>query len=487
MKAFKSLLMLLMALVAFSCTKVTDEDLEGAKVVAPDLNFVEVNAPTAATSGDTLAITATLLNEGGFDSTGHFIYLKVDGQQVAFTQTATVAEDSSVSVEFNWVAVAGPHDFILALENRDDALAQEAQTFSLNVAVRQIAVTAKKAIEAVEEQAVTEEIFTGVTAGTTVEDVFANVDSILIADTDLDDNETVVLETVQLLADADLTIASDLAMTAVTFEDTTVEAVIMPLAAVVIDEVTGEETTVLDTTSYFIAVSVEEEVVTASSVGADGVEIVTAKETQVTSVPVSIQINESETSGSFESVVVENAVGGLEIDVTTGAISLLSFNRAVDSDFWIVMAEELDAAALKLATALQSATTRVDIYNAIVAFVNDFTSIMVAYEMQSAMQNEAPVIIVTPSQGEEKYRQGDDMIVITWDIYTAEVSDDKAGASIVGAAVFNPGVDPALATKTHTFTAVDADGVQVTKEVVSKYKRVVIVDVFVHDQGASGN
>lgn len=484
----KRVLALLVAVVAFlfvSCTKVDDEVL-ATVVDAPVLTFENVETEGTLESGNAVNFIVTLKNEGGFDSTGLYVYAELNGESVAFRKTSPTAADSSVSVSIPWKAVAGDHEFWFTVEKAagDTSKVLKGTKLPVSIAIKALEQKTSVVVDAAEKETVIDDVFG---EEEEIDAIFENIDEKIEAATD--DNEKAVLEAVKTVADNGLKLSTTVNPTKVTFEDTSVTTVVFPLAKTVVDPVTQVETEVLDTTTFFVAVEVTEEVATEKAV-VDGVEVVTKTETKKTTIPVTVDIKEAPEGSAvkYSSIEIRNGLGGFSIDAVTGVITPLT--RAVDEEFWVVMKDELAAASAKfLAVVMNPASTSQDVFIASIVYTNEYAAIVIAYELQKQVTNEPPVITIVPSTGSEEYRQGNDLVILSWDIFTASVTDDKPGAYIDGLSVFNPGVTggATMLDQLHTFTAIDSDGVTSSVTVTSKYKKVIIEDVFIHDQGEGGN
>lgn len=488
-KKIYALLLVFVGLFFVSCTKVDDE-VVASVIDAPVLTFENVDAGTNLESGEQVNFLITLKNKGGFDSTGLYVYAKLNNAQVGFAKTTPVAADSTVQVTIPWGAVAGDHNFIFSVEKATGDSSKFAETieFPITIAVKKQVQKKVEVVDVVEKEQIVDDIF-GETEE--VDDVFDNVEDKLTSGTVTDQNEEAVLKTVKIVAEQELKISKTVTPTKVTFEDTTVTSAILPLSKTVVDPVTQVETEVLDTTTFFVALEIEEEVVTEKAI-VDGAEVVTKKETKKAAIPVAIDVKPAAAGSAkkFESVEIKNGLGGLKIDLTTGAVTILSANRAVDADFWVVMADELATANTALFNALVDPNaTYATILNAIVAYTAEFASIVKAYELQKAVKNEPPHITIIPSTGSSEYRQGNDLVMLSWDVFEASATDDKPGVKFTTGNVFDPGAAGAVTMlpQSFTFTAIDSDGATSSVTVTSKYKKVVVEDVFIHDQGEGGN
>lgn len=478
-KRMYAIILSFVGLLFVGCTKVDDETV-ATVVDAPVLTFEEVTANGSLESGDSVTFAVTLRNEGGNDSTGLYVYAELNEKQVGFKKTVATDADSTVTVEIPWKAVAGDHAFYFTVEKAvgDTSKVPEVTKLDLAIAVKKkVQKDAQKVTEA-EKATVVGGVF-GVGADT--DDIFANIDDKIA--TASSDNEKAILEAAKTVADKGLKISSIDNPTKITYDDPSVTTVVFPLSKIE----NGVE--VPDTTALFVAVEVTEEVPSKKAI-INGEEVVLEKTTKKTTIPVTISIKEAPAGSinKYETIEVRNSLGGFSIDVATGAIS--SLNRALDAEFWVVMKDELAAASAKyLAVVTNPQSTQQEIFVASIIYSNEFAAIVIAYELQKQVTNEPPVISIVPSTGSEEYRQGNDLVVITWDIFTATVEDDKPGAYIQGSPVFNPGPIGAaqLENKTYLFTAVDSDGETSSVSVTSVYKKVVHKDVFIHDQGQGGN
>ncbi len=434
---------------------------------------------TELNSKSTVTFAIDVKNLGGLDLAGVTVQAVVDNTPIGFAKTgalgsvANADHKADTTLNITWEAVAGEHSAVFYISNESTTAADATDRIDLEVAVATIAVkeTEKVAVEVADE-----EITAVVTVdeGTSIAEVVEDIDALIATSEDKTDNEVAMLETIKVVSDNGLTISED-KPTVVAFEDTTVSALLIPLATVVVDDVTGEETVVTEEGAFLVAISTEVEEVVSSEVTDAGVVAVTEKK-EVT-VPLAVKKEES------GATTIKNSLGGITINLD-GTISVLPVanSRAAADEFWTVMATELETAAVEFTTDLADG---VPFISAFTNFMTKFTSILIAYELQTAVTNEKPVIIITASTQSTDDKDGNDKIVTSFDIFSATVEDDKDGATLNASnwVATIPATIEEDTKATFTFTATDSDGEEVSVTVSTGFTVQTIVDFYVHDQG----
>ncbi len=450
-----------LALVFTGCQEV--EDL-ATGVTPSDVKIVSVSKDIAdadLNSNSIVTFTVTVRNDGGLDSAGVFVQSVIDNVPAGFVATgilgsaATPAIAAEKTVTITWDASAGAHSAVFYIKSDSTSATDEGnQRIDLQVAVADLAVASSEEV-AVEESS--KEITTIVSGGQSIAEITDAVETLLQDDTKSED-EIAVLETIKIAKDENLKIAVDAAPTAVTFEDTAVSALFIPLA---------DDAGTTDDNSFLVSITTEVEEVVSSSVTSAGIENVTEK--KKVALPILVKKDENNVT------TLKNGLGSIVVDAD-GNITVPT-TRAFNGEFWSLVAAQLDAAAKEFAIEAQT-----NYLAALVKFIGKVTSVIAAYELQSAVTNEKPVITIEASKGKTFEQVGNDRLITTFDVYTASVADDKDGATFANG--FATETSVANGATEYTFTATDTDGATASVTATIGYTTQTIVDFHAHDQGA---
>ncbi len=434
-------------------------------------------------------------NLGGLDLAGVTVQAVLNNTPIGFAQTgalgsvANTDHKADTTLEITWEAVAGEHSAVFYISNETTTAADASDRIDLEVAIAKI--TIKETAPVTVEKAA-EEIAAVVTVdeGTSIAEVVEDIDALIANSDDKSKNEVAMLETIKVVSDNGMTISEE-KPTAVTFDDTTVSALLIPLATVVVDDVTGEETTVTEAGSFLVSISTEVEEVVSSVLSDTGV--VTVKETKKVSVPLAIKTEES------GAITLKNSLGGAIVN-TDGTISVLPVvsSRTDTKSFWDTMVGKLETAASTFAREAEAASVLTDLAQnkkalkkASEKFVSAFAGVLQAYDLQSSVSTAIPVITVTgtlKSVDKKAPDEPNNLIRTSYMIFEATVEANGNENVALDASSWDAGIaDPFDATSvpTHTFTATYGTSDDVTFEVKTKYIVQVIEDYYAHDQGGN--
>ncbi len=429
------------------------EDL-ATGATASDIQIVTVTKDIAdadLNSNSVVTFSVDVKNLGGLDSAG-VVISAYNGETLigqvktgALGSAATPAIPAEKNVTISWKAIAGSHSAVFYIAGDSASVANKENTrIALEVAVADLKVVGDDVV-ALEKSS--EEITNIITGTQTVAEITADVETLLLDESKTED-EVAVLQTIKIAKDENLKISATEAPTAITFEDTTVSALFIPLA---------DENGVTVENSFIVSISTEVEEVVSSAVTAEGTK--DSVETKTVALPILVK-------KVGETTTLKNGLGSIVVD-GNGNIAVPAA-RAYAGLFWALIAAELNATG---AGTDFDTEAQVNYMDALIKFMGKVTSIISAYELQSAVTNKKPVITIFSSLVASEERVGNDLVRTTQDEYTATVSDDKAGATIV------------FDSATSTYTATDSDGESVSVTVTISYTTQTIVDYYEHDQG----
>lgn len=444
---------------------------EGDTYIPPVYSFKKVTTKGELKSGNEITFLITLLNEGGDDSVGHYVFAEMYEKQIGFKKTDVTKAGATTTVEIPWKSVAGDHSFYFTVEKAsgDTSTVPEVAKLDVSIEINKHFQKESKVVTESEKESIIDALFG---SQDNINTIFEEIDD-KIADAS-DENVKHLLETVKLVADQGMKVSSSVNPIKVTYDDPRLKAIHFPLSKMV------DSDEVFNTTTFLITVGVLEDIIIRRAI-INGESIATKKEEIETIVPFAFLIKEAPEGSlnKYSEIVVQNSLGGFSIGAESGDITLLA--GSASSGFWTTLKVVLSEAAKSYnAVVINPASTQKDIYMASIVFVNEIVNVMKAYELQTDLRNDPPNMIVTPSIGTEEYRQGNDLFRITRDIFIATVFDDKPGASIQGSFIFDPGPigGAHLENKTHIFIAQDSDGETDTSIVTSVYNRQIYKNHF---------